>query len=43
VGATDPLIFLCVSMIMLGVALAGTLFPARRAAILDPATTLREE
>jgi hypothetical protein len=43
VGATEPLIFLCIWLIMLGVALAGCLSPARRAAILDPAATLREE
>jgi predicted lysophospholipase L1 biosynthesis ABC-type transport system permease subunit len=43
VGATDPLIYLCVSVIMAGVALTGCLLPAWRAAILDPATMLREE
>ena len=43
VGATDPAIFLGVSIVMLAIALAGCLLPARQAAILDPATTLREE
>ena len=43
VGATDPTIFLGVSIVMLAIALAGCLLPARQAAILDPATTLREE
>jgi putative ABC transport system permease protein len=43
VGATDPRIFLGVSIVMLTIALAGCLLPARQAAIVDPATTLREE
>jgi len=40
---SDPTIFLGVSLILLGVALVGCLLPARRAAFVDPAMTLREE
>jgi len=43
VGTTDVLTFATVSVVMLGVALLACFVPARRAATLDPATTLREE
>ncbi len=43
VGATDPLTFAAVSAVMLGVALLACFLPARRAAGMDPARTLREE
>lgn len=43
VGTTDPRTFFVVSLAMLGVALVSCLFPARRAAGVDPSTTLREE
>ncbi len=43
VGTTDVLTFATVSVVMLGIALLACFIPARRAATLDPATTLREE
>ncbi len=43
VGTTDVLTFATVSVVMLGIALLACFVPARRAATLDPATTLREE
>ena len=43
VGATDAMTFGVVSLGMLGTAAIACLVPARRAAGLDPATTLREE
>jgi putative ABC transport system permease protein len=43
VGATDTLTFAAVSTVMLGVALLACFLPARRAAGVDPARTLREE
>ncbi|MCZ6857394.1 MAG: ABC transporter permease [Gemmatimonadetes bacterium] len=43
VGTTDALTFATVSIVMLGIALLACFVPARRAAGLDPATTLREE
>lgn len=43
VRATDPLIFLIVVVVMLGVALTACFVPARRAATLDPVQTLRVE
>jgi putative ABC transport system permease protein len=43
VGATDPRIFLGVSTVMVGVALVGCLLPAWRAAVVNPAMTLRDE
>jgi putative ABC transport system permease protein len=43
VGTTDVLTFATVSLVMLGIALLACFVPARRAATLDPAMTLREE
>ncbi len=43
VGTTDVLTFATVSLVMFGIALLACFVPARRAATLDPATTLREE
>ncbi len=43
VGATDPLTFVAVPLLMLTVALAACSLPAWRAAAIDPARTLREE
>ena len=43
VTTTDPATFTVVSSILLTVAVVACYFPARRAARLDPATTLRSE
>jgi predicted permease len=43
VKPSDPLVFASVLMLLLATALAATAFPARRAARIDPATTLRAE
>lgn len=43
VGATDPLTFFVVCFVLAGVALAACLVPARRAALVDPATVLRSD
>lgn len=43
VAATDPPTYLGVAAAMLGAALVACLVPARRAAAVDPATTLRAE
>ncbi len=43
VGATDPVTFAAVAVLMLAVALIACLIPARRAARVDPVETLRQE
>jgi hypothetical protein len=43
VGTTDVMTFTTVSAVMLGVAFIACLLPARRAAAVDPVSTLREE
>jgi putative ABC transport system permease protein len=43
VGPTDPLTFVCVSILLAGVTLLATYIPARRAARIDPMEALRYE
>ena len=43
IGATDPLTFAALSVLLAGVALAASWLPARRASLLEPAAALREE
>lgn len=43
VGAADPVTFLGVATLMLSVALVACLLPARRAATVDPVSTLRDD
>jgi putative ABC transport system permease protein len=43
VGTTDPLTFSAVAFVLLGVSLAATLIPARRALGVDPISALRTE
>jgi predicted permease len=43
VGATDPVAFIGVALLMLGVTVAATLRPARRAAATNPVEALRHE
>jgi ABC-type lipoprotein release transport system permease subunit len=42
-GANDPLTFVAVPLVLMGVAMLATWIPARRAAAMDPLLALRHE
>jgi ABC-type antimicrobial peptide transport system permease subunit len=43
VHSTDPLTYVCLTLVLILVAIAASYFPARRATSIDPALSLRVE